>query len=172
MLIVRAADPDDAPGIARVHVEAWQATYRGIIPQNYLDLLTVQNRTIGWIRILQRQDDAITLVSEEHDGRIVGFASGGPIRHRDNRFQSELTSLYVSPRAQRRGHGRRLFLAVANCLHGMKLTGLFTWVLADNPARSFYQVMGGEQAAELTRDFAGVPLKEIGYGWRETPHYD
>lgn len=172
MLIIRAADTDDAPAIARVHVDAWQATYRGIIPQPYLDTLTVQNRTIGWVRILQRASETVTLVSESHDGRIVGFASGGPIRHRDNRFQGELMSLYVMPSAQRHGHGQRLFLAVANRLHRMNLVGLFTWVLADNPARTFYQVLGGEQVAELTRDFAGVPLREIGYGWRETPHYD
>lgn len=172
MLLVRAADTEDAPGIAKVHVDTWQSAYRGIVPQNYLDALTVQNRTIGWVRLLERGGGLVTMVSEDNDGRIVGFASGGPTRHRDPRFQAEISSLYVSPRAQRRGHGRRLFLAVSNRLARLGLKGLFVWVLADNPSRSFYEVMGGEAVAEMTRDFAGVPLREFGYGWRETPQYD
>jgi ribosomal protein S18 acetylase RimI-like enzyme len=173
MLTIRAAETEDAPAIAKVHVDTWRAAYRGIIPQDYLDTLTVQNRTIGWVRLLERGGGSlITLVSEDHDGRVVGFASGGPIRHRDPRFAAEIASLYVSPRAQRRGHGRRLFLALANRLAHRGLNGLFVWVLADNAARAFYETMGGREVNEITRDFAGVPLREIGYGWPETPRYD
>jgi ribosomal protein S18 acetylase RimI-like enzyme len=173
MLTIRAAETDDAPAIARVHVETWQAAYRGIIPQSYLDSLTVQNRTMSWIRILERGGpEVLTLVSEDHDGRVVGFASGGPIRHVEPGFAAEITALYVSPRTQRNGHGRRLFMALANRLARLKLNGLFVWVLAENPARRFYEALSGQQVNETTRDFAGKPLREIGYGWPETPNYD
>ena len=98
MLTVRAAEVEDAPAIARVHVDAWQATYTGIIPQPYLDQLTVQNRTITWVRMLERiGPQLITLVSENHDGRIVGFVSAGQARTEDSRFSAEITSLYVLP---------------------------------------------------------------------------
>ncbi|HNI60392.1 MAG TPA: GNAT family N-acetyltransferase, partial [Pseudomonadota bacterium] len=33
---VRPAGPDDAEAIARVHVETWRATYRGLVPDHYL----------------------------------------------------------------------------------------------------------------------------------------
>lgn len=172
MLIVRPAETDDAPGIARVHVDAWQKAYRGIVPQDYLNALNVQNRTIGWVRLLERQSGLYTMVSEDEDGRIVGFASGGALRHRDPRYKAEISSLYVTPQRQRRGHGRRLFLALANRLAERGLNGLFVWVLSDNrAARLFYEKLGGEAAAEVTRDFAGVPLRETGYGWPETPRY-
>jgi hypothetical protein len=52
------------------------------------------------------------------------------------------------------------------------LAGLFVWVLAENPARHFYETLGGQQLSETTRDFAGKPLSEIGYGWAKTPSYD
>jgi GNAT superfamily N-acetyltransferase len=172
MLTIRAAEVDDAPAIARVHVDTWQAAYRGIIPQSYLDSLTVQNRTISWIRTLERGGPgALTLVSEDHDGRVIGFASGGPIRHSEMGYAGELSALYVSPRAQHIGHGRRLFMAVADRLAQRKLNGLFVWALAENPARRFYEKLGGQQIAETTREFAGHRLREIGYGWPETPHY-
>lgn len=171
MLTIRPAETEDAPAIAKVHVDTWRMAYRGIVPQDYLDTMTVQNRTIGWVRLLQRSSDLVTLVSEDDNGRVVGFASGGRLRHRDPRFEAEISSLYISPRAQRGGHGRRLFMALSNRLSQRGLRGLFVWVLAENAARGFYEVLGGREVNEITRDFAGVPLREIGYGWAETPSY-
>jgi len=80
--------------------------------------------------------------------------------------------LYISPRAQRRGHGKRLFLALSNRLAQQNLKGLFVWVLADNSSRGFYEAMGGCEVNEITRDFAGAPLREVGYGWPTTPSYE
>lgn len=172
MLTIRPAETDDAPAIAKVHVDTWRVAYRGIVPQEYLDTMTVQSRTMSWLRLLERaRGDLITLVSEDNDGRIVGFGSGGRLRHRDPRFEGEISSLYVSPRAQGKDHGRRLFMALSNRLAARPLKGLFVWVLADNAARGFYNAMGGVEVDEITRDFAGVPLKEVGYGWAETPKY-
>src|SRR5882672_8394882 len=116
MLTIRAAELEDAPAIARVHVDTWRSTYAGIIPQHYLDNLTVQNRTINWVRVLERGAGLITMVSEDHDRRIVGFASGGAMRQPELNFQAEISSLYVTRSHQRGGHGRRLFMAVADRL--------------------------------------------------------
>lgn len=172
MLTVRAAEVDDAPAIAKVHVETWRETYTGIIPQDYLDSMTPENRALVWARLLQRSSGAFTtLVSEDHDQRIVGFVSGGPLRHKDPRYQAEVSSLYVQRSHQRNQHGKRLFLAAANRMAGFGLRGLFVWVLAANPARRFYEDLGGEQVAETTRLFAGKALTEVGYGWKDTPRY-
>ena len=172
MLTIRPAEVDDAPAIARVHVDTWRSAYVGIVPQTYLDGMTEQNRTLAWVRLLERiGPSSITLVSEDHDGRVIGFISGGPLRHRDERYQAEITSLYVLGSHQRDKHGRRLFLAACDRLAARGLKGLFVWVLADNPARAFYEKLGGELVAETTRNFAGTPLKELGYGWSETPSY-
>lgn len=172
MLTIRPAETDDAPAIAKVHVDTWRNAYQGIVPQDYIDTLTVQSRTMMWVRMLERgSTDVLTLVSEDDAGRIVGFASGGPIRHREPRYEAEISTLYISPRAQRRGHGRRLFLALSNRLAERGLNGLFVWVLADNAARGFYEAMGGREVTEITRDFAGAALREVGYGWAETPSY-
>ena len=171
MLIIRPADVDDAPSIAKVHVDTWRTTYGGIIPQSYLDNLTVQNRSVGWVRLLERTAGLTTLVSENHDGRIVGFVSVGPIRHNEPRYQAEISSLYVLKRFQKAQHGRRLFLAACDRMAKAGYKGLFLWVLANNPARGFYESMGGVQVSEARRSFAGKPLHEIGYGWTETPRY-
>ena len=41
------------------------------------------------------------------------------------------------------------------------------WVLADNPARFFYERMGGKRAGERDERLWGALLHEIGYGWSE-----
>ncbi len=172
MLTIRPAEIDDAAAIARVHVDTWQDSYQGLVPQSYLDSMTVQNRTFVWIRLLERRGpDFLTLVSEDHDRRIIGFVSAGAMRYNDARFQAEISSLYVMRSHQRSNHGRRLFLAAANRLAKDGLKGLFVWVLADSPSRLFYESLGGELVSESTRDFAGCPLRMLGYGWRETPRY-
>ena len=173
MLIIRPAEVEDAAAIARVHVESWRSTYPGMIPQGYLDRLTVQNRSIGWVRLLERAPpDVITLISEDDDGQVVGFVTGGRLRHHDLRYEAEIASLYVLPGCQRAHHGRRLFLAASHRLAKAGYKGLFIWVLADNTrARKFYEAMDGVAVAEITRPFAGQPLREIGYGWAETPQY-
>ena len=173
MLTIRPAELDDAPAIAQVHVDTWRSNYGGMIPQAYLDSMTVQNRTVVWIRLLERKAPGfITLVSEDHDRRIIGFVSAGPLRHEDHRYQGEISSLYVLGSHQRKNHGRRLFMAASDRLAKSKLRGLFVWVLADSPSTEFYAKLGGEPVAEVVRNFAGTPLKELGYGWANTPSYE
>jgi hypothetical protein len=41
---VRPARPDDALPVAGVHVRSWQAAYRGLLPDDYLDGLRAEER--------------------------------------------------------------------------------------------------------------------------------
>jgi hypothetical protein len=47
-MLLRAATPRDALGVARVHVRSWQLAYRGLLPDDYLDQLTPANRARGY----------------------------------------------------------------------------------------------------------------------------
>jgi hypothetical protein len=44
MVLIRRAEPRDAAGIAHVHVASWRTTYRGIVPDSYLDALDEPER--------------------------------------------------------------------------------------------------------------------------------
>src|SRR5919107_604708 len=48
MVTVRPATVADAPAMGRVHVRAWQAAYRGQMPDAYLDGLRPEQRAAGW----------------------------------------------------------------------------------------------------------------------------
>ena len=47
-VIIREAKAADAPAIARVNVDTWRTTYTCIMPQDYLDSRTYQERTSVW----------------------------------------------------------------------------------------------------------------------------
>ena len=51
-LILRLAGPLDAYGLAEMHVATWQVAYRGLLPDDYLDGLTVAARVERWQQIL------------------------------------------------------------------------------------------------------------------------
>jgi hypothetical protein len=53
---IRAAEPGDAAGIARVHVNSWRTTYPSILPAAVLASLSYQRRETAWVEILARQE--------------------------------------------------------------------------------------------------------------------
>lgn len=42
---IRNATEQDAPGIARVHVDSWRATYKEILPSEFLASISYEKRT-------------------------------------------------------------------------------------------------------------------------------
>ena len=42
---------------------------------------------------------------------------------------------------------------------------MLLWVLADNPARHFYEVLGGQLMKASQTEIGGVMLDEVAYGW-------
>ena len=163
-LVIRRAGPADVGPIARVHVQSWREAYRGIVPQPYLDLLSMPAHERQWRRSFA--DGGWAFVAEWERRGVVGFASGGLTRGRRD-ISGELYVLYVLNACHRRGIGRALFDAchyeLARCGH----RGLLVRVLADNPARRFYERLGGDQAGEGSVAIAGTRLREVTYTWRD-----
>ena len=165
---VRAARTDDAPGIARVHVNSWRTTYRGIVPNDYLASLSYERGQQIWERTLSDpKSKELVYVAEDTSGQIVGFASGGPERENDPVYKGELYAIYILDRYQQQGIGRRLTLAVVDGLAQGGLRSMLVWVLAENPSRRFYEVLGGQPVCTRSIAIGGVTLDEIAYGWTD-----
>lgn len=164
-MIIREARPEDAAGIARVHVDSWRTTYPGIMPQAHLDAQSYADRERTWAEILDGPGGALVFVAEDSDGAVVGFASGGPERGGDPELRGEVTALYLLQSHQGRGLGRRLVQALARRLALDGFDTLLIWVNALNPARHFYEAVGGVHARTGQRTIRGVLYDDIGYGW-------
>lgn len=169
-MIVREATHDDVPAIARVHVDTWRTTYRGIVPDLYLANLSYDRRANSWYQILHQapEDGNFTYVAEDEPNKIVGFANGGMECAGDPAYKGELMAIYILQSHQSRGIGRALTRAVAEQLHLSGINSMLVWVLFDNPACQFYAALGGKPVREKGLEIGGKPLIEVAYGWADT----
>jgi GNAT superfamily N-acetyltransferase len=164
---VRRATPDDARAIAATGVIGWQSAYRGILPDDYLDAMSVETRAIAWRHRLEADTDGLAPAwVGESGGRVVGFVSGGPPRDEDVAPPTaEIYAIYLRPEAWRHGLGTALMGAATGHLRSLGATDLVLWVFeANRAARSFYEALGwrpdgGRQALLV----GGFRAQEIRY---------
>ena len=104
-------------------------------------------------------------VAEDEDAQIIGFASGGPEREADPLYDGELYAIYLLQQNQRRGIGRQLTLTIAKHLQQQGFSAMKVWLLAGNPARNFYEALGGQDAGRKEITISGVTLSEVAFGW-------
>ena len=155
MTSVRAATSADAAAIAGVHVRSWQVAYRGIVPDEVLDGLSLPDREQRWGSILERSDERALTVVAERDGRIVGFCS--LLTHsRDGDGADgtgEIAAVYVDPAAWRAGVGSALLAAALRELAAAGCETVTLWVFARNDgALAFYRGFGFAPDGGETRD--------------------
>src|SRR5205814_10200325 len=104
-LSIRDATRADARAIAEIHVAAWRAAYRGLIPDDYLASLSVEKRTGFWETIIGRAGPA-KLALADLDGEMAGFCLFGPTRDEAPSDIAEIYSLNIHPDRWRLGAGR------------------------------------------------------------------
>ncbi|MGM0697948.1 MAG: N-acetyltransferase family protein [Actinomycetota bacterium] len=139
-LEVRPAVIADVAGMARVHVDTWSETYRGIMPDELLDAPDlIDRRRQMWTQILdEAAPSKYTCAVAESDGRIVGIAMCGPPETDGSVEDRHLYVLYAYRAMHGTGVGQDLFDAV---IDPSVTTAL--WVADPNPrAQAFYSKNG------------------------------
>ena len=165
---VRKAKPTDASSIARVHVNSLRETYSGIVPAEFLARLSYKHREQEWQSLIAtaHKSEAGVLVMEDSE-IIIGFADGGPVREEMLSFEGELYSIYILREYQRKGLGTQLVSLIAQQLLGEGMHSMMLWVLARNPARHFYNAIGGKPFKRRYIAIGGTKLLELAYGWSD-----
>jgi ribosomal protein S18 acetylase RimI-like enzyme len=166
-MIIREARSDDGFAIARVNVESWRATYRGLLPDEALAALSVEERALGWLRRLQNPEPPSFTCVVEMDGRVVGFVAGGAEREGDPIYKGEVYAIYLLPAYQRRGIGSALLREGASRLVQSGFEAMLVWMLVGNPSSRFYEAMGGQPLRTEPFRILGVMREKIAYGWAD-----
>ncbi|NJK45103.1 MAG: GNAT family N-acetyltransferase [Pleurocapsa sp. SU_196_0] len=135
---IRRATLEDAPALARVHVQSWLETYAGLLPQGVLDSITVESREQQWEQTFARANDVLIV---ELGDTVVGFASVG--QPRDEGVDVELFTLYLLKAHQGKGWGRALWDAALEAARSRSAKTLGLWVLESNPTRVFTNTKAG-----------------------------
>ena len=138
---------DDISAVARVQVEAWDAAYRGLIPDEVIDARTVELRTNQWSGAVA-DPRSLIFVACDSDGNVQGFASARVLVEPESGFQSYLQTLYVRPEFWRKGIGRQLLRAVCSHLSALGVRNVVLRTMRLGDAREFYDRLGARVVPE------------------------
>ena len=165
---IRAAQLEDAEGIAKVIVSAWRDTYRGLMPDHVLDHLSVEERAERWKKRLEDGIDPYhRVLVTEANGRVTGFASYGSNLEDDPQYRGEIHALYILNEYRSQGLGRKLVFRAASALLDLNMNSMVVWVLSANPYRKFYERLGGKYLYEKPGLVSGILLEKTAYSWED-----
>lgn len=175
MAVVRPARLEDATVLAQVHVAAWRAAYRGVMPDAFLDGLDVGRWAERWRQTLAgtrapEHTPETVLVVELEGGPPAGFAMTGRERapSSSSEARGELWAINITPEAWGRGLGRLLLTAAERTLADAGHREAMLWVVAANErARRFYDQAGWHADGAEKRDTGlGFEIHEVRYARR------
>ena len=137
---VRAARVEDAADMARVNVQSWRETYRGVMRDEVLDdpgLPGIRERF--WTAVLtDERYRAKHVAVAERGGEVIGIALAGPSEDAGAPWAAQLHVLYVVAVEHGSGAGGALLDAVIGSYDSAML-----WVADPNPrAQAFYRKHG------------------------------
>lgn len=164
-MIVRKAHSADADAIARIYVESWRDTYAGLVPDHVLLGMSQRRQAADWRAAIVHRRRAQRVVVAEGPTGLLGFGSCGPARGTELPYRGEIYTLYVDPDHRGEGVGRALLGALFGALLRDGIGSALVWVLAENPARFFYEALGGRFIAVRDERLWGTVLSQRAYGW-------
>jgi ribosomal protein S18 acetylase RimI-like enzyme len=166
---LRAADDGDAEAIAALHTDSWQRTYRGMMPDAFLDGGALEDRRRVWRERLGTPG-ADQFVAVAGDGsRIVGFIC--VFARGDAEWGAYIDNLHVVHDCKGRGLGRALMRRAAEWVcETQPGAGVYLWVMEANaPARAFYERLGARNVETiLMSDPGGGSAPNCRYVWPDT----
>ncbi len=165
-IIFREATLDDAEGIGTVHALSWRETYVGLMPQEFLDSIKVEDRIELRKKILRNLPPGNKVwVAETNQGEIIGFVGGGKPRE-DRGFDCELYAIYLLKKYQGSGIGKTLFKTFKEHYKRNGCKNMYLWVLDGSPTCKFYDSAGGFQTDIKKSDIVfGTKVNEALYSF-------
>ena len=153
-------EPQEADEAARLYVRSWQAGYKGLLPQYYLDLLSPER----WKDSFEGLPGSFVLTE---GGVIAGHSCARPAADEKMPGWGEVHTLYVLPEYWGRGFGTALLDNSVRWLKNQGFDRIYLWALEGNVrARRLYEKYGFTPTtdmllcqvgnAEVTYDIFGI----------------
>ncbi len=154
---IRSGQVSDADDVGRFQTRCWDQTYRGLVPDSYLDGTTWQMRSARWRDRMVSGDRQVWLA--EDSGHLVGVASTSrPTLANPQLPGLELSSIYVDAAA----HGS----GIAAALLGAAITTepAHLWVFVSNlRAQRFYSKHRFHASGETRVDPIPASTRSCGF---------
>ncbi|MCL2169022.1 MAG: GNAT family N-acetyltransferase [Defluviitaleaceae bacterium] len=158
---IHKALPEYAYDYTACSVAIWQAAYRGIVPDEYLDGMTakIRERAYELEKELASPSDCEHYCVMESD-KIIGFIVI------NKSWEVNIWAIYLLEEFWGRGYGKQMLDFAIEELRSAGVKEVSLWVFEENSrARRFYEKNGFSlDGAKRVRDkYGGVPLTELKY---------
>ncbi len=166
---IRSAQTGDEAELANAHLNSWRETYKGLVPQDYLDNLPLSfKRRMTWFRsVISKPSEYVLKVAEAKEG-IVGFALLAEGRDADRAGYAELGAIYLLEKYKGQGVGFALMSSGFNQMKDRGFKKAYCWVLKDNPTLSFYERTGAKSNGQTkTEIFDGIETTDLCLEWAD-----
>lgn len=148
-IVYRKAKVSDYEGIYYVSCYSWDETYRGFMPDEYLDdrINNYEERSLRTKKYLEQLEDDNNLDKYlvcEVDGKIVGICQYMKSQNDNYADSGLLGALYVLKKYQGLGIGKELFWLAIKGILEMGHSTMYLECLTGNDAINFYLKYDGQ----------------------------
>lgn len=163
---LRPATLADAALIASIHSTSWRATYRGLLPNAFLDGEVNGERAAYWeARLSAPGGERRSVLIAELAGEPIGFVCVE--RQPESAWGVLLDNLHALPEHQGIGVGKLLMRAAKDWARAQGETQLYLYVLEGNTAAiGFYERQGWQFVGAEPDQMGGVDITALRYVYR------
>jgi len=166
MVTIREKKYEDCAECERVYTLTWQQTYRGIIPDDFLDRMSIVEDERTKNKQAMFHNDPYKKFVLVDDDKIVGVTSFGKSRKEEYPDCGELQTLYILEEYKGKGYGKQLFLKAVEVLSEMGYKDMIVGCFKGNPTCNFYKKMGGEYVKSVMLTLGKYELEDDLYIFR------
>ena len=157
--MIKEAELNDAPEIARIILSAWKIAYKGIIDQSYADNMKADRFIEIMENNIQQKKESIFIYRENE--KAAGFISGKLLIN--SPYNCEIVGLYVLPEFQNMGTGEKLLGHAMKFYSQLNCRKMIIWTLKGAKNNSFYIKNGGIIAEEKSLNIGDKEYAGIGF---------
>ncbi len=157
--LIRKNRLEDQEQMAHIKVDGWRNAYDNIISAKYLHKLDYKSQTERYIASFEEYKDLVLVAVKEDE--VLGYSC---FSYNNEKYDSELVSLYIKPDHLNKGIGTTLFKETAKELYENNKKNMIVWCFNDNEsAKPFYTDLGGQIVETKTVTIGDEEYEEVGF---------
>jgi ribosomal protein S18 acetylase RimI-like enzyme len=169
MIFIREARAEDLAPIAALRIDNWQTTYKGLLPQLFLEGLNCEKETQYWVNFSQTKNHSVFVAIDEHEN-LLGYVGIKPF---DESYTiGEIYALHTASAFRGTGAGKALIHHAATQFKTKEINEMRLWVVKGNDkAVAIYEHLGAEIYTSQVEKIDGVDVPEMGMIWTDLNHF-
>ena len=165
---IREANAEDIEPIASLYVMNWKKTYVGLLPDNFLNGLTVNEGIKKWQEYLNKEKHRIFVAYENE--KILGFSACKEDKELKNCLY--LYSLHVSETSRGKGVGTKLINTVGSYAYIKGYEHMSICIVKGNDnAKRIYEKMGAKHYKDFIDYFGDTESNSEKLIWNNLNYF-